>query len=248
MRLSAPIFKLRRQAKLLARSQNIPLHEALDRVAIENGIARWSHLASSFSKHSPVDESGSPESGPAGRILAGLQAGDLLLLGARPGHGKTLLGLQLAALASKHERKGVFFTLEYTEDDVLDRLKALEIDHGSRAGLLIIDTGDDICASYIIDKLGRLQGDALVVIDYLQLLDQKRSNPDLASQIHQLRSHAKNKGAIIVVISQIDRTFELKGKSLPDLSDVRLPNPVDLTLFNKMCFLHGGNIYMADAA
>lgn len=237
MRLSAPIFKLKRQAKLLARAQNIPLHEALDRMADMNGFRGWSHLASSFSKR-----------GPADKILAGLRAGDLLLLGARPGHGKTILGLELAALASKRERKGVFFTLECTEADVLDRLKALDVDHGSEAGSLIIDTADDICASYIIDRLGRTQGDALVVVDYLQLLDQKRSNPDLASQVHELRSHAKTKGTIIVLISQIDRSFELKGKSLPDLSDVRLSNPLDLTLFDQTCFLHRGEIHIEIAA
>ena len=33
MRLSAPIFRLKRQAKLLAREAGIPLHQALDRVS-----------------------------------------------------------------------------------------------------------------------------------------------------------------------------------------------------------------------
>lgn len=236
MRLSTPVFKLKRQAKLLARAQKIPLYKALDHVAVTNGFRQWSHLASSL------------KGGPADTIFAALRSGDMLLLGARPGHGKTLLALELAALASKSERKGVFFTLECTEDDVLDRLKALEVDHGGEASSLIIDTADDICASHIIDKLSGMQGGVFVVVDYLQLLDQKRSNPDLAPQIQQLRSHAKTNGAIIVMISQIDRSFELKGKPLPDLSDVRLPNPLDLTLFDKTCFLHGGDIHLEVAA
>jgi hypothetical protein len=37
MRLSAPIYKLKRRAKLMARDENIALHEALDRLAREEG-------------------------------------------------------------------------------------------------------------------------------------------------------------------------------------------------------------------
>ena len=31
-------------------------------------------------------------------------------------------------------------------------------------------------------------------------------------------------------------------KPCPGLGDVRLPNPLDLTLFNKACFLNNGTI------
>ena len=33
MRLSAPIYQLKRRAKMLARERNIPLHQAQDRIA-----------------------------------------------------------------------------------------------------------------------------------------------------------------------------------------------------------------------
>ncbi|MEO0360506.1 MAG: DNA helicase, partial [Pseudomonadota bacterium] len=82
MRLSAPIFKLKREAKRLARERAIPLHEALDRVAAEEGFRSWSHLAASASA------SGAR---PAARILAALRPGEVVLIGARPGQGKTLL-------------------------------------------------------------------------------------------------------------------------------------------------------------
>ena len=237
MRLSAPIFKLRRQAKLLARDENIPLHEALDRIAVAEGFRSWSHLAST-----------TPERRPAERRLARLSAGEMLLLGARPGHGKTLLGLELAALASRGGRRGHFFTLDYNERDVLNRFTALGLDPEQLADSLIIDTSDDICADHIIDQVGQTAGDALAVVDYLQLLDQKRSSPQLGEQIRALKSHARAHGLIVVMISQIDRTFELKGKRVPDLTDVRLPNPFDLSLFDKTCFLHEGEIQFDVAA
>jgi G:T-mismatch repair DNA endonuclease (very short patch repair protein) len=63
-----------------------------------------------------------------------------------------------------------------------------------------------------------------------------------AEQISALRSFAAASGSIIVVISQIDRAFKLSAKRLPELPDVRLPNPLDLMLFTKSCFLHDGQI------
>src|SRR5579862_7868029 len=38
MKLSAPIYHLKRKARLLSREKKIPLHEALDRIAIEEGF------------------------------------------------------------------------------------------------------------------------------------------------------------------------------------------------------------------
>src|SRR3546814_16451291 len=45
MKLSAPIFRLKRQAKLLSRETNEPLHASLDEVAKREGCRGWSHLA-----------------------------------------------------------------------------------------------------------------------------------------------------------------------------------------------------------
>ena len=54
MRLSSPIYTLKRQAKLLARDNDIRLHEALNRIAAKEGFNDWSHLASSYSKATPA--------------------------------------------------------------------------------------------------------------------------------------------------------------------------------------------------
>jgi hypothetical protein len=39
MKLSAPIYHLKRQARILSRDENIPLHEALDRLAAREVLA-----------------------------------------------------------------------------------------------------------------------------------------------------------------------------------------------------------------
>jgi len=117
MRLSAPIHRLKRQARLLSRQDAIPLHLALDRIAASEGFSSWSLLAARAAT-----------TAPAGRLFAELAPGDLVLVGARPGHGKTLLSLELAVEAMKAGNRGVFFSLEYTEWQMLDRFCAIGLE------------------------------------------------------------------------------------------------------------------------
>lgn len=81
-----------------------------------------------------------------------------------------------------------------------------------------------------------------MVIDYLQLLDQNRERPDLTTQITALKAFASERGLILVFLSQIDRSYDPSIKPFPNIENVRLPNPLDLTLFNKACFLQDGQI------
>jgi replicative DNA helicase len=231
MKLSAPIFRLKRQAKLLSRQTNEPLHAMLNDVARQEGFRSWSHLAGSVSSELP-----------AAKLLACLTAGDFVLLGARPGHGKTLLGLQLMVEAHRAGRPSFYFSLEETKSMISDRLEAIgfEMSHGGNAPT--IDTSDGICADYIIGQIRAKADQSLVVVDYLQLLDQKRQNPELSDQVEALADFARATGATIVAISQIDRSFDPRSKAHPDLDDVRLPNPIDVKLFTKTCFLHDGEI------
>lgn len=231
MQLSAPIYALKRKAKLLSRNEHIPLHEALDRIAINEGFGCWSLLAAKAAAIAP-----------ARKLFAQLAPGDLVLIGARPGHGKTLMSLELAVEAMKSGSRGVFFTLEYTEKDVLDRFRALGVDPVHFNGLFELDNSDAINADYIVKALASAPRGTLVVIDYLQLLDQRRENPELTVQVRALQSFARARGLIMVFISQIDRSYDPSKKPCPDIEDVRLPNPLDLKLFSKTCFLHDGEV------
>ncbi len=231
MKLSAPIYRLKRQAKLLSRERTIPLNEALNDVARQEGFRTWSLLAA---RHAQSD--------PASEILGTLTPGDLVLLGARPGHGKTLLGLELVAKAVKAGKHAAFFTLDFTETDVGERFAALGVDAGTSDTTLTVDTSDEICADYIIDRLRAAPRGTVIVVDYLQLLDQNRSKPVLAEQVSALKSFADRAGVVLVLISQIDRSYDPGAKPVPGLSDVRLPNPVDLTVFTKTIFLNNGDV------
>jgi len=231
MKLSAPVYRLKRQAKVLARKEAIPLHLALDRVAIGEGFGAWSLLAAKSADSPSADE-----------LFARLVPGDLLLIGARPGHGKTLLSLKLALEAIKAGRRTIFFTLEYTAKDVVDRFRALGADPAQFETLFGFDDSDAISADHIMRSLAEAPRGTLAIVDYLQLLDQKRGNPELMVQIRALRAFAQERGVILAFISQIDRSYDSATKPCPDLDDVRLPNPLDLSLFNKSCFLNQGEV------
>jgi replicative DNA helicase len=237
MKLSAPIFQLKRRAKLMARNNNVPLNEALDQIARGEGFARWSMLSSRMSS-GPLSET----------ILSRLNDGDLLLLAGRPGHGKTTLGLQLLIDAARDNRKASLFTLEFTEQQARKHLKSLEGAAGSVADRLQIVTSDEISADYIIQHMSGSEPGTVAVIDYLQALDQQRSKPILSEQVQTLGDFARQTGVVLGFISQIDRSFDPESKRLPDIRDIRLPNFVDLGLFNKACFLHDGEAQLQDVA
>jgi len=237
MHLSAPIHQLKRKARLLSRAERIPLHAALDRIAGDEGYRSWSLLAAK-----------QPGMTSVRALWPLLEPGDLVLIAGRPGQGKTLASLALLAEAMRSGRRGVFLTLEYTPADVLSRLRAIKIEPGEFTGLFDCDCSDAISADYIVARLAEAPRGTVAVIDYLQLLDQRRETPELALQVRTLKAFARERGLIFVFISQIDRAYEGSGKPFPEIADVRLPNPLDLTLFDKACFVNRGEARFRAAA
>ena len=231
MELSRPIYHLKHRARKLSRAESIPLHEALDRVAREEGFGSWSLLAYQASNR-PSRET----------LLSELREGDLLLLGGRPGQGKTLLALDLAASCVESGGNAWMFTLESTRAEVAEYLRRIGRDPETLDGGFAVDTSDRICAQYIADQVAEAPAGSMVIVDYLQLLDQRRQNPPLADQVRLLRFLGREKGLIVVLLSQIDRRFEEGDRGVPGLGDVRLPNPLDLNLLTTTCFVHGGRM------
>ncbi len=235
MRLSAPIYQLKRRAKLLARDENIALHAALDRIAQQEGFAGWSLLSSRVAMN-PSSKA----------ILSQLDEGDLLLLGARPGQGKTMLGLQLVRDAVRAGRRAVFFSLEYTERGAREQLDALCAEGQGIADEAEIVTSDDICADFIVQYLAAAPRGTIAIIDYLQILDQQRSKPALSDQMLVLKAFARKTGVILGFIAQIDRSFDADSADVPSFGQLRLPNPIAPSIFTKACFLHNGEVRLLE--
>jgi hypothetical protein len=233
MKLSAPIYVLKQQAKALSHRDSVRLHVALDQVAAREGFTAWSHLASAWLQQDTTRS-----------LYEQFRQGDLILVGSRPGQGKTLLGAGLAAEAMSRGHHAAFFTLECTAAEVDKLFGTLGQTPTKFQGKWLLDTSEDISAEYIASHLAGTPPSTLVVIDYLQLLDQRRDKPALDVQVKQLKAFAHANQAMVVCLSQIGREYTLTSKALPSLPDVRLPNPADLSLFNKACFIQNGKMQL----
>lgn len=227
MHLSAPLYRLKRRAKQMSRETNAPLHQCLNRVALTEGFQSWDHLSDTHKSTS-------------GAILAKLPKGALTLLAARPGQGKTLMALELS-LAAARTGPATFYTLDYSQSQVSERLMALSPSGVPKA--FKADYSDQICADYIIGR----QRPGFIAIDYLQLLDQRRDLPPLQAQCAALRDYATSTGSRVVLISQVHRDFDASDAKLPGPEHIRLPNPVDLSQFTRRIFLHEGRVEIQGA-
>jgi len=233
MKLSAPIYVLKSRAKALKKSKSLSMVRALDNIAQEEGYSSWSLLQSKNASFIPTSDA---------EILAYLNPGDLMLLGARPGMGKTRFAFDLLVQALEEERKCYFFSLEYVKEDIDKQLNRFssekKLDAALSSGLIKFDFSDEISAAHIIEQSSNeALDDGLIIVDYLQLLDQKRSKPVLQTQIEALKNYAEETGVIIVFLSQIDRAFR-GGEVLPSEEDIRMPNDIDLGLFNKIMVMN----------
>lgn len=240
VKLSSPIYVLKAQAKELKKSKLISMAEALNEIAQREGYTSWSLLQSKVGDIYPKSSE---------EILNFLNPGDLMLIGARPGVGKTTFTLRLLIQAINEGRRCFFFTLDYSRREVAAKVAEIDELVGDNHPKLTFDFSDDISADYIIRKTkDHLKPGSVIAVDYLQLLDQKRSKPELQVQVEKLKEFAKEQDCILVFVSQVDRTFDPNGKFPPTLKDVRLPNPLDLNIFNKAIFLHNGKKVFAAPA
>ncbi len=235
MKLSKPIFRLKSEAKKIKKEQGILLSEALNIVAQGEGYSSWGLLIAKLKQTEPKVKS---------EILQYLQKGDLAIVAAKPGLGKTTLTLELLVQVAEQKIKSFFYTLEGNHKNVASKLASINESFGQSNTFLKINFSEEISASFIIKDLNeKVCEDSIIAVDYLQLLDQKRSNPELQKQIEDLKTFAKAKGCVIIFISQVDRFSEQNEDNYYSLQDLRLPNPIDLNLFNKVLFLQNEKKY-----
>lgn len=185
------------------------------------------------------------------RMLVQMGKGDLVILGARPGMGKTSFALNIATNVAKQSKKSVaIFSLEMSAEQLVTRIlssEAMVDSHTMRTGQLspedwanIADVSSSLsgCDIYIDDtsaltttemksKLRRISNLGLVVIDYIGLMQTTSNSDNRAQQVGEisrnLKIMAKDLGVPFICCAQLNRGTESRpgAGKRPTLADLR---------------------------
>ncbi len=184
-------------------------------------------------------------------LLGGLQPGELGIVAARPGQGKTALALTVAVKAASAGHRALFVSLEQPRVEILQRLvsdlagidtQTLRRGHLNEKQLHLVRMAGTIIHAMGLSisddpgqRLGRIWADArrlssqgglgLVVIDYIQLIEpDSRKEPrheQVARISRTLKLMARDLQVPVVVAAQLNREVENRSDKKPRLADLR---------------------------
>ena len=202
-------------------------------------------------------------------MTAGFQKSDLILVAARPSMGKTAFALNIATEVALRNLPVAFFSLEMSKEQLSERMLSTssgvqsqklrsgsldeddwdrlleESDRLSRAKLFI----DDSSAMNVMEirsrarRLKSEQGLALIIIDYIQLMQGSKisrggdanRNQEISEISRGLKSLARELEVPLIALSQLSRAVELRSNKRPQLSDLResgaLEQDADIVMF-----------------
>ena len=199
-------------------------------------------------------------------LTSGLQPSDLVIIAGRPSMGKTSLALNIAHYAAFEEKAGVaVFSLEMSRLQLGIRLLGLDamIDASKlRKGSLQDDEWirltdaanrlsempiyvDDSSGLSVLEmkakarRLRKKHNISLVIIDYLQLMQSKKSvesrQQEISDVSRSLKALAKDLNIPVVALSQLNRRVEERPNKRPILADLResgaIEQDADVILF-----------------
>jgi replicative DNA helicase len=185
------------------------------------------------------------------KILGGLQRSDLIILGARPAHGKTALALGMCHNAAvRFKQRVAVFSLEMSKEQLVQRLLCMQgrLDSGRlRSGYIdedewgrvieaaavlsetkiFIDDSAGITPAEMRNRARRLQAEQgldLIVVDYLQLMSGRASEnrvQEISGISRALKVLARELNVPVVALSQVSRGVDARTSHVPLLSDLR---------------------------
>lgn len=205
-------------------------------------------------------------------LTTGIHPGQLIVIAARPGVGKSAFAVNLAYNMSV-KIPTIYFSLEMSRLELAERLVCLE----SQVSLHLMRSGDMDAtqqfqmkqgAEMLYDKkiqiddfatssISRLSSVArymqrkhkvgLVIVDYLQLLtptDRKLPREQqIAEMTRGLKQLAKSMDVPVIVLAQLNREIEKRPDKRPRLSDLRESGAIEQDA-DQVWFLHRPALYM----
>lgn len=207
-------------------------------------------------------------------VLAGMGNSDLILVGARPGMGKTSFVLNIGTNVALQTGKNVcIFSLEMSAEQLVTRIissEAMIDSYALRTGKLDTKQWEDIAATatklagcnILIDdtagitvsgmkgKLRRVKNLGLVVVDYLQLMQSEKKTDSRVQEVGEisrgLKLMAKELNVPIVCCAQLSRGPESRTDKRPMLSDLRDSGSIEQDA-DTVLFLYRNEYYDTDA-
>lgn len=186
-------------------------------------------------------------------ILQGIQKSDLIIVAGRPSMGKTAFSLNIGGnIVTKYRIPLIIFSLEMSRQQIIYRFLASHSEINSnrlKSGKMtliewkkvsqsmktfselpiFIDDNPNLTLNSIRSRLRKIltkkNKDAIVIIDYLQLM---KSNLKLENRVQEisyitrdLKIIAKEFDIPIILLSQLSRNVEARINKRPMLSDLR---------------------------
>ena len=187
-------------------------------------------------------------------IIQGFQNSDLIIIASRPSMGKTALSLKIAVnILKTYQLPIIFFSLEMSKEQLIYRLLSSETKISNlrlRSGNIskndwlilnkiirqfsslpfFIDDTPSLSISDIRKKVKKIISEqthiGLIIIDYLQLMQNSKSQIDnrvqeLSTITRSLKLLAREFNIPVITLSQLSRNVETRINKRPILSDLR---------------------------
>ena len=208
-------------------------------------------------------------------VIVGMQNSDLVLIGARPGMGKTAFAMNIATEAAIRTKKTVcVFSLEMSAEQLANRMLSSEAQIDSykmRSGTLssedwnaiayassrlsetdiLIDDTPGVTVTAMKSKLRRVKNLGLVIVDYLQLMQGDRHTDNRVQEVGDisrgLKLLAKELAVPVICCAQLSRGPENRPDKRPMLSDLRDSGAIEQDA-DIVLFLYRDEYYKEEAA
>ena len=192
------------------------------------------------------------------QLTRGMAPGEMVVIGARPSHGKTLMALQILDCASANQWPGLVVSEEMAAKLLAsralahlsciqseewmkntDRLRFDAKEHfGVRAPVFIAEkVGTATAAERAIETAVRLYGVKIVAVDYAQLLEGDGDNEQerIGDVSRRMKAMAMKHDLVMLLLAQLNRGIEARADAEPMLADLRgsggLEQDADIALF-----------------
>ena len=162
----------------------------------------------------------------------GLHKGELCLIAARPGIGKTTFAAQITGNIAKEGKKACFFSLEMSDKQLRNRMA----NQGYGDVLITIDSCPKVSPKYILNKLVIEKAD-IAIIDYLGLIqaDEKRTtrSQEISDIAYELRKISENLDIPILCTALISKSYDghLSNLKYPFSVEIEQEASVIITLY-----------------